>query len=147
MTATMTATVMRRSIWIPPALICASEYRARPRGCKRCETGTPYPLRCQVRPPVGPTFGVVGPGHADGDQDGVAVVADVVAVELAAPLVGCVLDGLAVHTSGVEHMFGNVQVPVRYVMVRRLIRWVPHRAAYAFPWGAMGAPHSSVRSL
>jgi hypothetical protein len=45
---------------------------------------------------------------ADGDRDGVEAVADVVTVDLAAPLVGDVFDGLAVHTPSVEHVFGCV---------------------------------------
>src|SRR5512132_1418821 len=49
------------------------------------------PLR---RPRVYLTLGAVGPLDADGDRDGVAVVADVEAVEFAGPLVGRVLDRL-----------------------------------------------------
>jgi hypothetical protein len=52
--------------------------------------------------------GAVGPLDAECDRDGVAVVADVEAVELGAPLVGCVLDGLATHTISVEQAFDDV---------------------------------------
>jgi hypothetical protein len=49
--------------------------------------------------PVHLALGAICPLDADCDRDGVAVLADVEAVELAAPLVGCVLDGLPVHAS------------------------------------------------
>jgi hypothetical protein len=44
-------------------------------------------------------LGAIGPMDADSDRDGVGAVTDVVAVELAAPPVGDVLDGPAVHSS------------------------------------------------
>jgi hypothetical protein len=60
------------------------------------------PLR---RPPVDLTLGAVAPLDADGDRDGVEAVADVETFDLAAPLVGGMLDGLTVHSYSVEQMF------------------------------------------
>ncbi len=63
------------------------------------------PLRC---PAVDFALSAVGPGHVGGYWDRIAVVADVLPVQLPAPLVGCVLDGLPVHTSSVEQVFVRV---------------------------------------
>jgi len=54
-------------------------------------------------------LGAVGPLDVDRDRDGLAVVADVEAVEFAAPLVRRVLDRLAIHGPRVEQMFGLVE--------------------------------------
>jgi len=56
-------------------------------------------------PSVDLALGAVCPLDANCDGDGVAVVADVETVELAAPLVGRVLRGLAVHMLSVEQTF------------------------------------------
>jgi hypothetical protein len=75
------------------------------------------------------TLGAVGPLDAHCDRDGVAVVADVEAVEFAGPLVGRVLDGLTVHTPSVEQMFAQR----KRSLSRRLATGAGHRAGRVWP--------------
>jgi hypothetical protein len=81
------------------------------------------------RPCVDRTLGAVGPLDAHCDRDGVAVVADVEAVEFAGPLVGRVLDGLTVHTPSVEQMFAQR----KRSLSRRLASIVRGRVAGRLP--------------
>jgi hypothetical protein len=86
----------------PPDVGCPYPERAIRRRCLAGHADVRAgPLAC---PCVDLAFGAVGPRHLDRDRD-VAVVLDVQALELAAPLVRRVLDRLTFHTNSVEHMF------------------------------------------